>query len=151
MQNRASPPSVCIKEVFDKKLLGDILMVQLNCCWNRDERYYEKANWKETMKLDGGTLFTQFSHFIDMMYWLFGDIKDIHANFQNFKHENSIDFEDSGFVNFNFVDGGMGCINYSTAVWDKNMESSMTIIGSEGSVKLGGQYMDKVEHCHIKG
>ena len=44
----------------------------------------------------------------------------------------------------------MGCINYSTAVWDKNLESSMTIIGSQGSVKIGGQYMDKVEYCHIK-
>jgi hypothetical protein len=45
----------------------------------------------------------------------------------------------------------MGSINYSTAVWDSNLESSLTIIGSKGSVKVGGQYMDKVEHCHIEG
>ena len=44
----------------------------------------------------------------------------------------------------------MGSINYSTAVWDKNLESSITVIGSKGSVKVGGQYMDKVEYCHIK-
>jgi hypothetical protein len=44
----------------------------------------------------------------------------------------------------------MGAINYSTAVWDTNLESSLTIIGSKGSVKVGGQYMDKVEYCHIE-
>ena len=59
-------------------------------------------------------------------------------------------FEDSGFVNFSFVNGGMGCLNYSTAVWDKNMESSMLIIAENGSVKIGGQYMNEVEYCHIK-
>lgn len=150
MQNRYSPPSVWIKELVDKKIIGDIFMVQLNCYWNRDERYYKKGNWKGSQELDGGTLFTQFSHFIDIMYWLFGDIKDIQAKFNDFTHKNVTEFEDSGFVNFNFINGGMGSINYSTSIWDANLESSMTLIGSKGSVKVGGQYMDKVEYCHIK-
>lgn len=150
MQNRYSPPSAWIKEVIEKKIIGDIYMVQLNCYWNRDERYYKKGGWKGTADLDGGTLFTQFSHFIDIMYWLFGDIKDIQAKFNDFNHNGLTTFEDSGFVNFNFINGGMGAINYSTAVWDTNLESSLTVIGSKGSVKIGGQYMDKVEYCHIK-
>jgi UDP-N-acetyl-2-amino-2-deoxyglucuronate dehydrogenase len=150
MQNRYSPPSKWIKEVVDQKLLGDIFMVQVNCYWNRDERYYKPGNWKGTKNLDGGTLFTQFSHFIDIMYWLFGDIADINARFNDFTHKGITEFEDSGFINFNFVNGGMGSINYSTAVWDKNLESSITIIGSKGSIKLGGQYMNEVEYCHIK-
>ncbi|MBC7904933.1 MAG: gfo/Idh/MocA family oxidoreductase, partial [Gemmatimonadaceae bacterium] len=60
------------------------------------------------------------------------------------------DFEDSGMVTFDFVKGGMGCINYSTSVWNKNLESSLTIIAENGSVKVGGQYMNEVEYCHIK-
>ena len=150
MQNRYSPPSQWIKSVIDAKRLGDIFLVQVNCYWNRDERYYKKGGWKGTNSLDGGTLFTQFSHFIDIMYWLFGDITDIHARFADFNHAGLTDFEDSGLVTFRFVNGGMGCINYSTSVWDKNLESSMTVIGSKGSVKVGGQYMDQVEVCHIK-
>jgi UDP-N-acetyl-2-amino-2-deoxyglucuronate dehydrogenase len=150
MQNRYSPPSEWIKKIVSEKIIGDIFMVQLNCYWNRDDRYYKKGGWKGTNELDGGTLFTQFSHFIDIMYWLFGDIKDIQAKFNDFTHSHSTEFEDSGMVNFNFVNGGMGCINYSTALWDKNLESSMTIVGSNGSVKIGGQYMNDVEYCHIK-
>jgi UDP-N-acetyl-2-amino-2-deoxyglucuronate dehydrogenase len=151
MQNRYSPPSVWLKEMIEGKKLGDTFMVQLNCYWNRDDRYYKKGGWKGTADLDGGTLFTQFSHFIDILYWLFGDIKDIQAKFDDFMHQHSTTFEDSGFVSFNFINGGMGSINYSTAVWDTNLESSMTIIGKKGSIKIGGQYMDKVEYCHVEG
>ena len=150
MQNRYSPPSVWIKEMVESGRLGKIYMVQLNCYWNRDDRYYKPGGWHGDAQLDGGTLFTQFSHFIDIMYWLFGDICNIQARFADFNHQHSTAFEDSGFVNFSFVNGGMGCLNYSTAVWDKNMESSMLIIAENGSVKIGGQYMNEVEYCHIK-
>ena len=150
MQNRYSPPSVWIKEMVTSGRLGKIYIVQLNCYWNRDDRYYLPGSWHGKKDLDGGTLFTQFSHFIDIMYWLFGDIENIKAKFKDFAHNTTTDFEDSGFVSFDFVNGGMGALNFSTAVWDKNLESSMTIIGEYGSVKIGGQYMDKVEYCHVK-
>ncbi|MDR0743976.1 MAG: gfo/Idh/MocA family oxidoreductase, partial [Tannerella sp.] len=104
-----------------------------------------------TAGLDGGTLFTQFSHFVDIIYWLFGDITDIQAKFSDFNHAGMTDFEDSGIVHFRFTEGGgLGSLNYSTSVWDKNLESSMLIIAENGSVKIGGQYMDKVQYCHIK-
>lgn len=151
MQNRYSPPSEWIKDVVERNVLGEIFMVQLNCYWNRDARYYKADGWKGKQELDGGTLFTQFSHFIDIMYWLFGDIDNIQGKFADFTHKDSTDFEDSGFVSFDFVNGGMGCINYSTAVADQNLESSMTIIGKNGSIKIGGQYMNEVEVCNIQG
>lgn len=150
MQNRYSPPSVWLKEVLEAGILGDIYMVQINCYWNRDNRYYKPESWHGKKDLDGGTLFTQFSHFIDLMYWYFGDIKNIQAKFADFNHEKLTDFEDSGLISFDFVNGGMGSLNYSTAVWDKNLESSITIIAENGSVKVGGQYMNEVEYCHIK-
>jgi UDP-N-acetyl-2-amino-2-deoxyglucuronate dehydrogenase len=150
MQNRYSPPSVWIKELIESGKLGKIYMMQLNCYWNRDDRYYKADSWHGKKDLDGGTLYTQFSHFIDIMYWLFGDIDNIQAKFNDFNHANLTDFEDSGFVNFDFVNGGMGCLNYSTSVWNQNLESSMTIIAEKGAVKIGGQYMDKVEYCHVK-
>lgn len=151
MQNRYSPPSQWIKKVVDDGILGEIYMVQLNCYWNRDDRYYKPESWHGKKDLDGGTLFTQFSHFIDIMYWLFGDITDINSRFEDFAHQHSTDFEDSGFVSFKFIDGGIGSLNFSTAIANQNLESSITIIAENGSVKIGGQYMDQVEVCNIKG
>ena len=150
MQNRYSPPSVWLKDIVNQKLMGDVYMVNVNCYWNRDDRYYKKDGWKGSNDLDGGTLYTQFSHFIDLMYWLFGDIKNIQGKFRDFNHAHSTEFEDTGTVLFDFIQGGMGSINYSTAVWNKNFESSLTIIGSKGTVKVGGQYMNEVHYCHIE-
>jgi predicted dehydrogenase len=150
MQNRYSPPSEWLKQIVTDGVLGKVYMVQVNCYWNRDERYYKAGSWHGTKQLDGGTLFTQFSHFIDLLYWVFGDVEDIKSCFSSFNHDKLTEFEDSGVVHFRFSKGGMGSINFSTSVWDKNLESSMTVIGEHGSLKVGGQYMDKVEYCHIK-
>lgn len=150
MQNRYSPPSVWLKELVTSGQLGKIFMVQINCYWNRDERYYLPKGWHGTKDLDGGTLFTQFSHFIDLMYWLFGDIKVIKSVLKDFNHSHLTDFEDSGIVLFDFVQGGSGVFSFSTSVWDKNLESSMTIIAENGTIKVGGQYMESVLHCHVK-
>lgn len=148
-QNRYSPTSEWLKSLMNEDRLGEIYMVQLNCYWNRDNRYYKPGGWKGTIDLDGGTLFTQFSHFIDIMYWLFGDISNIQGRCTNFNHP-STQFEDTGVVNFDFVNGGMGSMNFSTSVWGQNLESSITVIGEKGSVKVAGQYMDKVDYCHIE-
>lgn len=150
MQNRYSPPSVWIKEMVDSGRLGRINMVQINCYWNRDDRYYKAGNWHGDKALDGGTLFTQFSHFIDIMYWLFGDINNIQGRLTDFNHQELTDFEDSGTVSFDFTDGGMGVLNFSTSCWDKNFESSITILAENGTIKIGGQYMNEVEYCHVK-
>ena len=150
MQNRYSPPSVWLKNVIEGNLLGKLFHVQINCYWNRDERYYTRQNWHGDGKLDGGTLFTQFSHFIDIMYWLFGDIKNINGQFMDFTHQKLTDFEDTGIVNFSFVNEGIGTLNYSTAIYNENLESSMTIIGEKGTIKVAGQYMNEVVYCNIK-
>lgn len=149
-QNRYSPTSVWLKSLLDEEKLGKINMVQMNCYWNRDDRYYTDGGWRGTKELDGGVLFTQFSHFIDIMYWLFGDITNTVSRFTNFNHQTSTEFIDTGVVSFDFVNGGMGSINFSTSLWDKNMESSIAILGEKGSVKVSGQYMDKVEYCHVE-
>lgn len=150
MQNRYSPPSAWLKDLIEQGKLGEIYMVNIDCFWNRDHRYYKKNYWKGTSDLDGGTLFTQFSHFLDIMYWLFGDITNIQARFRDFNHHHQTAFEDSGIVAFDFVNGGVGSLNFSTSVFDTNFESSMTIVAENGTVKVGGQYMNEVVYCHVK-
>lgn len=151
MQNRYSPPSKWIKEVMDKGLLGELRMVIVNCMWNRDGRYYREGHWHGTQMFDGGTLFTQFSHFIDIMLWLIGPIEKIDSVVTNdFAHQDSTDFEDSGSIAFRLKNGCIGTFNYTTAVPDSNLESSITMIGSKGSVKIAGQYMNEVVHCNIE-
>jgi predicted dehydrogenase len=158
MQNRYSPPSQWLKTLTEQQQLGDIFLVQVNCFWNRDERYYRLTRgsettshpWKGKKSLDGGVIFTQFSHFVDTLVWLFGDIEQVHSRHYQFRNKDITEFPDTGISSFSFKNGGIGTFQYSTAVWNSNLESSITIIGSKGSVKVGGQYMEKVLHCEIE-
>lgn len=149
-QNRFNPPVQKVKEIIDEGIIGEINNVQLSCFWNRNEDYY-KDSWKGTLKLDGGTLFTQFSHFIDLLYWMIGDVKETTGFFYNYLHKGIIEFEDTGVVNLKFLNGAVGTINYTVNSFGKNMEGSLTIFGSKGTVKIGGQYLNELEYQNIDG
>jgi predicted dehydrogenase len=149
-QNRFNPPVIAVKKLINENKLGKIFSIQLNCFWHRDAQYYINS-WKGTRSLDGGTLFTQFSHFIDLLYWLFGDVKEVKAFAKNFAHKNLIEFEDTGVVIIEFENGMIGTMNYTVNSFKKNMEGSLTIFGEKGTVKIGGQYLNELEYQEMDG
>lgn len=148
-QNRFNPPVAAVKKAIDEGKFGKIYSVQLNCFWNRNEDYYNNS-WKGTKEMDGGTLFTQFSHFIDLLYWLIGDVKNAKAYTGNFHHQETIEFEDTGVVALEFYNGAIGAINYTVNSFGGNMEGSLTIFGEKGTVKIGGQYLNELEYQNIQ-
>lgn len=148
-QNRFNPPIVAVKQAIDEGRFGRLFSIQLSCFWNRNADYYENS-WKGTKDMDGGTLYTQFSHFIDLLYWMIGDIKKVQAYVGNFAHKDIIEFEDTGAVIVEFYNGAIGTINYSVNSYQKNMEGSLTIFGEKGTVKIGGQYLNELEYQNIQ-
>lgn len=145
-QNRFNPPVQAVKEAIENEKFGKIFSVQLNCFWNRNPNYYQSSDWKGSQKLDGGTLFTQFSHFVDLLYYFFGDISEAKGFSGNFDHQGIIEFEDSGTVAVKFYNGIIGTINYTVNSHKKNMEGSISIFGEHGTVKIGGQYLNELEY-----
>lgn len=148
-QNRFNPPVAAVKEALEQGILGKVLSFQLSCFWNRNPDYY-KDSWKGTKDLDGGTLFTQFSHFIDLLYWMLGDVRRIQAMTGNFGHQGIIEFEDTGVAVLEFDCGAIGSINYTVNSYAKNMEGSLTLFCENGTVKIGGQYLNELEYQSIK-
>lgn len=149
-QNRYNPPVAAVKQLIDEGKLGKIYSVQLSCFWNRNEAYYADS-WKGTKDMDGGTLYTQFSHFIDLLYWMVGDVEEVKAMMGNYHHQQSIEFEDTGVVIVRFVNGAIGTINYTVNSYEKNMEGSLTLFAEKGTVKIGGQYLNELEYQQIEG
>jgi len=148
-QNRFNPPVAAVKKALDEGKFGKLFSIQLTCFWNRNADYYENS-WKGSADLDGGTLFTQFSHFIDLLYWMIGDIKNAKGFSSNFNHQDQIEFEDTGVVVVEFYNGAIGTINYTVNSYGKNMEGSLTIFGEKGTVKIGGQYLNELEYQNIE-
>lgn len=150
-QNRYNPPVQAVKRIVEEGCLGRILSVQVNCYWNRNELYYKKSNWKGTKSLDGGTLFTQFSHFVDILYYLLGEIRDIQGYIINANHGKLIEFEDTGFFTFRFGGGAIGSFNYTTCCYEQNLEGSITIFAENATIKIGGQYLNTIDYQKTRG
>ncbi|MBS1495454.1 MAG: Gfo/Idh/MocA family oxidoreductase [Bacteroidetes bacterium] len=148
-QNRYNPPVMAVKKLLENGSLGNILSFQINCFWNRPHEYYFDS-WKGTKKLDGGSLFTQFSHFIDLLYWMLGDVKQVKSVIRNYKHP-LIEIEDTGMVILEMLSGAIGTLNYTVNSYRKNMEGSFAIFGDKGTVKIGGQYLNEMEYNCIEG
>ena len=146
-QNRFNPPVQELKKLLVNDELGEIYTVIVNCFWNRNADYYNNSTWKGSKDLDGGTLYTQFSHFIDIVYYLFGDMKILHAVGKNMNHGSLIDFEDTGIVSFHLPEhDAIGSLNYTTSCYEKNMEGSITIMAEHGTIKIGGKYLNMVDY-----
>ena len=146
-QNRYNPPIVFLKKLIEDNKLGKILSFQINCFWNRPDEYY--VEWKGSKDLDGGTLFTQFSHFIDLLSWMLGDVAEVKSILKNYLHTN-IEIEDCGVVLFKMKNCAIGTLNYTVNSFASNMEGSFTVFGENGTVKVGGQYLNELEYCNVK-
>jgi predicted dehydrogenase len=149
-QNRFNPPVAAVKKLIEENRLGRIFSIQLNCFWNRDASYYQDS-WRGTADLDGGTLFTQFSHYIDLVYWLLGELEEMQGYVGNFNHKDCIAFEDTGVIAARFRNGTIGTIHYTVNSHRRNMEGSLTIFGEKGTVKIGGEYLNELEYQDIAG
>lgn len=149
-QNRFNPPVAAVKKLLEENRLGKIYAVQVNCFWNRGADYY-RDSWRGTKEMDGGTLFTQFSHFIDLLYWMLGDVKNVQAVLANYQHAGLIEFEDTGAVLLEFTSGVTGTLQYTVNSYKKNMEGSFTVFAEKGTLKIGGEYLNELSYQAIEG
>jgi UDP-N-acetyl-2-amino-2-deoxyglucuronate dehydrogenase len=148
-QNRYNPPVQAVKKLITEEALGRIFMVQVNCFWNRGDAYYAESPWRGKKELDGGCLFTQFSHFIDILYYLNGTISEATGRIGNFAHKHNTEFEDTGSFVLKSTNGSIVNLNFTTCSYERNMEGAITIFGEKGTVKIGGQYLNTIEYQQL--
>ncbi|HUC81465.1 MAG TPA: Gfo/Idh/MocA family oxidoreductase [Flavisolibacter sp.] len=142
---RYNPVLQQLKTIVDRKELGDIYSIQLNCLWNRNDEYY--TDWKGKTFPDGGTLYNQFSHYIDVLLWLFGEIKTVKGFSANFAHKESVEFEDTGTAALQFSSGALGTFNWSVNAYQKNCEIALTIVAEKGTLRIGGENLNEVQYA----
>jgi predicted dehydrogenase len=147
-QNRFNVPIALTQRALRDRRLGRVFMVQANVLWNRMDSYYAESAWRGRKDLEGGALYTQASHFIDLLIWWFGDIVDAEAVLATRNH--AIEIEDCGTAQLRFASGILGSLFWTTCVYNQNYEGSITIVGESGTIKIGGQYLNKIEHWDVR-
>ena len=141
---RFNPLLKKLKELIEKKELGVLYSFQLSCFWSRPKHYYN--DWHGKLFPDGGTLYTQFSHYIDAVLWLFGEIDDVKGYRENKAHKKEMEFEDTGSIAVKMKNNLLGTINWSVNTYQNNSEISLALIAEKGTFCFGGEYLNEIKY-----
>ncbi|MFT5123598.1 MAG: UDP-N-acetyl-2-amino-2-deoxyglucuronate dehydrogenase [Kiritimatiellia bacterium] len=142
-QNRLNTTMQLLKRAVDKGRFGRIYGAYVNVFWQRPQEYYDMAKWRGTWEFDGGAFMNQASHYVDSLHWLIGEVDSVMAMTGTLGR--NIEAEDSGSAVIRFRNGTIGSMNVSMLTYPKNLEGSVTILGENGTVKLGGVAINKFE------
>lgn len=145
---RYNPLLQNLKSLLEAGTLGTVYSFQLSCFWNRPIDYY--TDWRGKAFPDGGTLYTQFSHYIDALLWLLGDVEGVKGFAANKAHQSVIEFEDTGVVALQMKNGALGTFNWSVNTYQKNFEIGLTLIAENGTISLGGPYLNQLKYLNAK-
>jgi len=141
-QNRFNVPIVKAREALDSGRFGRLLLGTVRVRWCRDQGYYDQDTWRGTWLQDGGVLANQASHHVDMLWWFMGDVESVHA--RALRALVDIEAEDTAVATLKFRNGALGVIEATTAARPRDMEGSLSILGSDGAVEIAGFAMNKI-------
>ncbi len=135
-QNRFNVPVVKLREALEANRFGKLVLGTVRVRWCRPQKYYDQDAWRGTWALDGGVLTNQASHHIDLLEWMMGDVESVFAKSTTALAD--IEAEDTAVVILKFRNGALGIIEATTATRPKDLEGSISILGENGTVEIGG-------------
>ncbi len=147
-QNRLNTTLQLLKKQIENNKFGKIALVTINVFWQRPQSYYDQDAWRGTWELDGGCLMNQASHYVDLLEWLIGPIDCIDANIATIGRE--IEVEDTATLNIKWKDGSLGTMAVTMLAYPQNIEGSITILGENGTAKIGGKAVNEIEIWKFK-
>jgi UDP-N-acetyl-2-amino-2-deoxyglucuronate dehydrogenase len=142
-QNRRNATLQLLKSAVEKKRFGRIYMVNLNVFWTRPDAYYNSAKWRGTWEYDGGAFMNQASHYVDLIDWIIGPVESLQAYTATLARD--IEVEDTGVLSIRWRNGALGSMNVTMLTYPRNMEGSITILGENGTVRIGGVAVNEVQ------
>lgn len=138
-----------LKEAVDEKRFGEFVLGDAYVKWSRSKEYYQSGKWRGTWKYDGGgALMNQGIHSVDLLHWYMGAVETVRAVAGNIRHKN-IEVEDTIVANLRFMNGALGTIECSTAIFPGALKR-IEIMGTEGTAILEESNINKWEFAKEK-
>jgi UDP-N-acetyl-2-amino-2-deoxyglucuronate dehydrogenase len=143
-QNRFNVPVVKAREALEAGRFGQLVLGTVRVRWCRDQKYYDQDSWRGTWAQDGGVIANQASHHVDMLGWFMGPVESVHARAARALVD--IEAEDTAVATLRFRNGALGIVEATGATRPKDLEGSISILGSGGTVEIGGFAVNKIQH-----
>lgn len=143
-QNRFNSTLQLVKRQLQAGRFGRLAMVAVNVFWQRPQSYYDQDSWRGTWEYDGGALMNQASHYVDLLDWLVGPVASVSASIATLGR--TIEVEDTAALQLRWRNGALGTMAVTMLTYPKNLEGSITLLGENGTVRIGGQAVNHIEH-----
>ena len=143
-QNRFNSTLQLVKRQLQAGRFGQLAMVAVNVFWQRPQSYYDQDSWRGTWEFDGGALMNQASHYIDLLDWMVGPVESMSATIATLGRD--IEVEDTAAMQLRWRNGALGTMAVTMLTYPKNLEGSITLLGERGTVRIGGQAVNQIEH-----
>lgn len=144
-QNRFNKSVQKIRKTLEEGRFGRMFYGTAHIRWCRNENYYTQAKWRGTWEQDGGALMNQCIHNIDLLRWMMGDEVDEVVGMTDRLNHSYIEAEDLGIALIKFKNGAYGIVEGTTDIYPKNLEETLYLFGEKGTVKAGGQSVNRIE------
>ena len=147
MQNRFNRPVIKLREALEQGRFGDLLMGTVRVRWSRDQAYYDLDSWRGTWDLDGGVLGNQANHHVDLLEWMMGDADSVtgYAATQLVQ----VEVPTTVVAAIEFKNGALGVVEATTSSRPRDLEGSLSVMGSTGTVEIGGFAVNRIRHWHF--
>jgi UDP-N-acetyl-2-amino-2-deoxyglucuronate dehydrogenase len=146
-QNRYNPLVKMMKDLIDAGKFGKIHQFSCNVFWNRNDEYFA-IDWHGTPEFDGGVLYTQASHYVDMLHYFFGEVESYKGMGSNMR---GFDVYDSVSSVLRFKSGAVGTLNATVSVYQTNYLTEFTLICEKGTVRLSGTNLNQIDFWNVEG
>lgn len=143
-QNRFNVPVVRARQALDAGRLGQLVLGTVRVRWARDQSYYDHDAWRGTWAQDGGVIANQASHHVDMLGWFMGPVESVHA--RSARALVNIQAEDTAVATLKFANGALGVVEATSATRPKDLEGSLSVLGSKGTIEIAGFAVNKIRH-----
>ncbi len=148
-QNRFNSAVFATRQALENGRFGKLYNGAICVRWYRSPEYFSDGAWRGTWELDGGALMNQCIHGIDLLRWMLGDeIEEVFAYTDNLSHP-YIEAEDIGVALVKFKNGSYGTIEGSSNITPCDLEETLSLFGSGGSVKLGGMSVNLIDEWNF--
>ena len=147
-QNRYNLPVQKLRQAIEANRFGKLVLGTARVRWCRTQDYYDQDAWRGTWADDGGVFANQASHHVDLLEWMMGEVESVFA--KSITALVDIEAEDTGVVLLKFANGALGVIEATTAARPRDLEGSISILGENGAVEIGGFAVNSMRTWNFK-
>jgi len=115
--SRFADANAFVRQAVAEGRLGRMVQGDAYVKWFRNQAYYDSADWRGTVRLDGGgALMNQAIHHVDLLLWIMGPLREVFAYADTLTHE-GLEVEDTLVAVLRYESGALGHIAAATSLW----------------------------------